>query len=441
MTDELDFLIDAEHSRDRATYDPSLTTPVSYTVAAAGDAPSTLTYGPSYMDVAGTLGGPVTFGVNRRLNNQANSIAAAKQAVAKIGTLEAFELGNEPDREYCCRRDSIAVVMLLSCAEVFLNTCFYAAVYSSSDPIANGASWTPAADVASQISWQNAVSSALGKSSIVQAGVFLQPPTWSVSNLAPKEGSALSTVKSFSDHSYPQSACGGASTDLASLMSHSGIVSYTSRFKVEAAAAHNVNKRFYLGETNSATCGGGGISPTFGAGLWIVDYVMQAVLNGVERLYFHQGTIGNCQYCWWGKYTTGAPYYGAYFAADALAGATQIAMLDAGTSNYAAYGIYKGSTLTKILAYNSDYYTTGTRSSNTFTFTNIGSASSVTASRLTAAAATSRVDQGQTPTISGLQFASATCAKTGTQNLEKIAVTGGSISVTVKASEAVLIYL
>ena len=31
-----------------------------------------------------------------------------------------------------------------------------------------------------------------------------------------------------------------------------------------------------------------------GAALWIVDYVLQAVMNGVDRLYFHQGTIGNC---------------------------------------------------------------------------------------------------------------------------------------------------
>lgn len=43
-----------------------------------------------------------------------------------------------------------------------------------------------------------------------------------------------------------------------------------------------------------ATCGGGGISPTFGAALWIVDYALQGVLNGVERQYFHLGTIGNC---------------------------------------------------------------------------------------------------------------------------------------------------
>ena len=44
----------------------------------------------------------------------------------------------------------------------------------------------------------------------------------------------------------------------------------------------------------SATCGGGGISPTFGAGLWVLDYTLQSAVKGIERLYFHQGTIGNC---------------------------------------------------------------------------------------------------------------------------------------------------
>lgn len=44
-----------------------------------------------------------------------------------------------------------------------------------------------------------------------------------------------------------------------------------------------------------ATQGGGGISPTFGAALWILDYVMQTVLMGTNALYFHQGTVGNCK--------------------------------------------------------------------------------------------------------------------------------------------------
>lgn len=164
-------------------------------------------------------------------------------------------------------------------------------MYSSSDPIAGGKAWNPSADAASQVSWQASVSKAINKTAIIQGGVFLQPPKWSVQELGPVEVSSgsLGYVKSFSDHSYPQSACGGASTNLQSLQSHSGIVSYTKGFAAEVTAANSAGKPLFFGETNSATCGGGGISPTFGAALWIVDYVLQAVLLGYERLYFHQG--------------------------------------------------------------------------------------------------------------------------------------------------------
>ena len=96
------------------------------------------------------------------------------------------------------------------------------------------------------------------------------------------------------------------------IISFRSIVSFTHKYSTDAAAAHAVGKPYFLGETNSgmrlclmsvlnnsshasaATCGGGGISPTFGAGLWVMDYVIQAALAGVDRSYFHHGTLGNC---------------------------------------------------------------------------------------------------------------------------------------------------
>jgi hypothetical protein len=39
-------------------------------------------------------------GLNRRLNNLDNGIAAAKEAINRMNNLESFELGNEPDREH-----------------------------------------------------------------------------------------------------------------------------------------------------------------------------------------------------------------------------------------------------------------------------------------------------------------------------------------------------
>lgn len=136
----------------------------------------------------------------------------------------------------------------------------------------------------------------------------------------------------------------------------------------------------------------------------------------------------------------GAPYYGAYFTTLALAGADRIAPLDTATTSYAGYGIYKGGKLIRILLYNSDYYTSGTRSSQSFTLTGL-SATSATAKRLTAQSSTSRQDQGQSPTVGGQTFTDGTCVIQGTALTESITVSGGSATVVLKASEALLVYV
>jgi hypothetical protein len=224
-------------------------------------------------------------------------------------------------------------------------------------------------------------------------------------------------------------------------MSHSSIVSYTSRYRAEANAAAALSKPYVLGETNSATCGGGGISPTFGAALWIVDYVMQALIVGAQRLYFHQGTIGNCPYCWWGRFDMGAPYYGAYFVAEALGGADKVQMIDSGTDAFAVYAIYENNSPARVLMYNSNLYSSGTRSSESFTLSGLSVSGAVTAKRLTAASANSRQDQGQNPTVAGQTFANGTCVLQGTQKTETATVSGGSVTFTLAASEALLVSL
>ena len=136
----------------------------------------------------------------------------------------------------------------------------------------------------------------------------------------------------------------------------------------------------------------------------------------------------------------GAPYYGAYFATMALANADQIAPLDSQTTTYAAYAIYKSGAPVRVLLYNSDYYTSGTRSSQTYVLSGLSS-SSVTAKRLTAPYATSRVDQGSNPTVAGQTFANGTCTIQGTQSIETATVSSGKATFTVAASEALLVYL
>jgi hypothetical protein len=66
-------------------------------VASTNDAPTTLTYGPSFVSLAATYAGSVIIGLNRRLDNIANTIAAAKLVKDKMENLYAMELGNEPN--------------------------------------------------------------------------------------------------------------------------------------------------------------------------------------------------------------------------------------------------------------------------------------------------------------------------------------------------------
>ncbi|KAJ5211519.1 uncharacterized protein N7498_003165 [Penicillium cinerascens] len=396
-------------TQDRATYNASSAEAVTYTVASTADAPESLTYGPSFISLAATYAGEVIIGLNRRLDNISNTISAALFAKGRVDNLYSIELGNEPN------------------------------FYVASDPIAQGEPWTAAADEASQVTWQEAVCGNLSTSDLISAGVYFGTSPMSIVGLTAKEGSANDYVKDYCSHNYPQSS---GTYNLAALMGHSEIATQIEPYAAEISAAAAKGKPHIFGETNSATDGGGGISPTFGAGLWILDYVMQTLLLGTDALYFHQGTIGNCQYCWWGRYDMGSPYYGAYFATMALANADQIAPLDSQDTPYAAYAIYKSGTPVRALLYNSDYYTAtnGTRTSQTYTLSGLYS-SSVTAKRLTALYATSRVDQGENPTVAGQTFANGTCAIEGTESVETVIVSAGKATFTLAASEALLVYI
>ncbi|CDM30448.1 CAZyme family GH79 [Penicillium roqueforti] len=396
-------------TQDRAIYNSSSTEAVTYTVASTGAAPETLTYGPSFISLAAGYAGEVIIGLNRRLGDILNTISAALLAQSKMNNLYSIELGNEPN------------------------------FFVDSDPIANGASWTAAADESSQVTWQDAMCGNLSATDIISAGVYFGTSPMSLASLTAKESDANDYVKDYCSHNYPQSS---GSYDLATLMGHSSIATQIKPYATEVSAAAEKGKPHIFGETNSATQGGGGISPTFGAALWILDYVMQTVLMGTNALYFHQGTVGNCQYCWWGRYDIGSPYYGAYFASMALANADQIAPLDSQDTAYAAYALYKASVPVRVLLYNSDYYisTSGTRSSQIYTLSGLFS-SGVTAKRLTAPYATSRVDQGQNPTVAGQTFANGTCIIQGIESIETVTVSGGKATFTVAASEALLVYL
>ncbi|WRT63343.1 uncharacterized protein IL334_000248 [Kwoniella shivajii] len=370
-----------------------------------------------FFDLAGALEGPATIGLNRRLNTINNTIAAAKKAVQKMSNLFAFELGNEPD------------------------------LYVQADPIANNQTWTPALDAGIQVSWQKQVGDALGQKDIIQGGVFLQPPKFSIQELGPVEQSSgsIDYVRSWADHSYPQSACGTSKTNLETLQNHTTIVNYVKTFQPEVDAARSLGDRpLVFGETNSATCGGGGISPTFGAALWLMDYTLQSVKLGYERLHFHQGTIDYSPYSWWGTKYVFAPYYGAYFAASALEGMSSISQIDDGSTELGVYSFWNQDQLSRAVIYNSVFYpntTTVARPYQEVVLSNIPKGChQAIVKRLSAQYSTSQQELGQVPTYAGQSFANSTCIIEGDEQVEKVKINNGKAVISVGASEAVLVY-
>ncbi|TVY24801.1 Beta-glucuronidase [Lachnellula hyalina] len=385
-------------TQDRADYNPSTSAYVVYSTSSATGVPTILTYGPSFIDLAAAYKGRVTMGLNRGHNNITNTILAAKYSKSKMTNLYAIEAGNEP--EYW-----------------------------------SGA--TAAADAQAQDDWAIRIGQAISTTDIMEEGNSLSPPpTWGAAELIATENSTVTPyVKTFSHHAYP----GG---DTTTLMEHSLTVSKMAVFKADIAAATTAGKQYVFGETNSVSGGGAAsVSPTYSSAIWTLDYALYATTLNAKRLYFHHGTLGACEYCWFGRYTMGASYYGAYAASAAMASGSKIVMLDAGTTNYATYIVYgsTGAPLRAVLI-NTDFYSgSGTRGSEVFKLTGF-STTSVKAKRLTAAASTSRVDEGASPTFGGQEFENGSCVKTGTEAYETTTVSSGAANFTVNASEALIVY-
>ncbi|ESZ94832.1 glycoside hydrolase family 79 protein [Sclerotinia borealis F-4128] len=395
-------------TQDRATYDPSTSAYVVYTVKSPVDAPASLTFGPNLMKLASTYPGTVVLGLNRGHNDISNTIAAAQSAKGSMRNLKAIELGNEP--EY----------------------------YSGVQPIASP-SWSPTIDAASQNTWDIQVGTALQSTNIIQAGNSnASPPTWGAAELIASGNVTVRTyVRDYAHHNYP----GGT---LQRLMSHSGIVSNLAPIGTDGKAANAVGKEYVLGETNSVAGGGAAtVSPTFGAAIWTLDYTLQATTLNITTIYYHHGTIGACYYCWWGRYDAGAPYYGAWLAAAAFAGSSYIQQVDSGNTNYGIYVLYNSNKVpSKAVLINSDYFNgTGTRGSETFVLRGLTAGKATKAKRLTAGGALSRVDQGSNPSFGGQIVANGTCVIGGKETFESGTVgSAGTASFTVAASEALLIY-
>jgi hypothetical protein len=176
---------------------------------------------------------------------------------------------------------------------------------------------------------------------------------------------------------------------------------------------------------------------------------------------------------WWSDNQVNAPFYSGYMAALAVNGGDRIVDIDSGNDAYAQYIIYKSGKPTKALLINTDYYSgVGRRSSKTFTLTGL-SGSKFKTIRMTASSSETTTSKSQkkplkeitiggmfftyystllviASTVSGMDFnfnqtgqyfANSDCSIRGTRQFEEVTVSKGKVTLSLAASEALLVYL
>ncbi|KAF7327078.1 Glyco-hydro-79C domain-containing protein [Mycena kentingensis (nom. inval.)] len=135
-----------------------------------------------------------------------------------------------------------------------------------------------------------------------------------------------------------------------------------------AMYAQSKNKPFLMMETSQASCGGlAGVSDTFGAALWTLDYALQMAHANFSGAFFHTGGV----HVFYNPFTApptaesgfrgwsvGPMYYAALAMAEAIgkSGATQVLDLTGSIAGVSAltpvYGIYENGAPVRVAAFN-----------------------------------------------------------------------------------------
>ncbi|KAF9874379.1 putative nadp-dependent alcohol dehydrogenase protein [Colletotrichum karsti] len=130
------------------------------------------------------------------------------------------------------------------------------------------------------------------------------------------------------------------------LMNHNNTQGTVDWHRDLAANASTYGLTYELGETNSLSGHGKiGVSDTYAATLWMIDYVLYSAQTDISRLYMHQGT--GWKYSAWNPvtafgYSSGilGTYYSYLFTYTLLSGGNKQVELLVGDKTFVAYAIY-----------------------------------------------------------------------------------------------------
>lgn len=109
-------------------------------------------------------------------------------------------------------------------------------------------------------------------------------------------------MSSFTD-SYPESACDTVTIPVvpqdafAQYLTHSFSQQQVAKYLPSTAIAQQSGKQFLMSETNSGSCGGwAGLSDSFGAALWALDYGLTMAHSNFTGALLHVGGLKCVQF-------------------------------------------------------------------------------------------------------------------------------------------------
>ncbi|KAK2596637.1 hypothetical protein QQS21_006313 [Conoideocrella luteorostrata] len=334
-------------SSDRAIYDATLTTPTAKSCPHA-DKGAYQCIGPSFFDSYGAFPEGTLYSHNFNLATWNSSGFATLQATVPLackalrGQLELFELGNEPDLFIGNRRpQSYSVSQYVS--EWRSESARFEEYLQRACP-----------DMAQNVKYMfPSVSSPSAK---------LKGPDI-LHSLGTDSSSKISQI---SVHNYMGGATQPGVTLQGTLMNHTAVVNSINRHVKYAQSVDFVKADYVIGEHNSLYGGGAaGLSDTFGAALWAMEFSLNAASRGViKRVHFHQ-SIGS-PYAAWSPVSptrTNAPYYGKLAAGTFLADSKNIRVqafeVEGDEDTDSAYAAYVNGQLGRLAVLNLKEYNAG----------------------------------------------------------------------------------
>jgi len=147
---------------------------------------------------------------------------------------------------------------------------------------------------------------------------------------------------------------------------HTAVQQLSAPYVNTAGIAANASKPLIMFETNTASCGGfSGLSDSFAAGMWSIDYALNMAANNFSNALFHVGGVSDyynpftapaTNQSRFRQWTISNTFYAALIVAETLGSSGQARVVDLGLNGNspleAGYAIYEGGSPSRVALFN-----------------------------------------------------------------------------------------